>query len=372
MVEALDLRPSGELEAKLSPKLEPCPGVAKDRSEDVSDAVSTHSAATAPSAVDSCNDDPVEDTPHSPHLDNQSLVVHNTFLEFDRREPMFPRGRAYSDWSGAQARLEAGLERMTLEELVAPLPKAVYRRPQDKVTKKHAVSADEQWQWGSTSYPRPQDQLNDRPVNEQHVVSADEQCQWGDTTCGSGSYWQMRPEECWAMQAATVQAAEPAPPKGKAIFRPKWFYGSTWPFNTAPTTLLLGNLPPELTQLDLLSVMDRLGFSGFYDFVFLPTDRNTGMNQGPAIVNLTRHAYAVTLATHMHEFRDWGVGDDKSQCSVKWSLPMQGLIEHVEEYRNHPAMHDSVPSSCRPMLFVNGWQAVFPEPTAPLRSMRRR
>lgn len=369
MVEALDLGPSGELEAKLSPKLEPCPGVAKDRSEDTSDAVSTHSAATTPTAVDSCNDDPVEDMQESPHLDNQSLVVQNTFLEFGRREPIFPRGRAYSDWSGAQARREAGLE-TTLEELVAPLPKTMRQRPQDQVTEEHAVGADEQWQWGDTSYPRPPDQLN-----EHHVVSADEQCQWGDATCGSydgtGNYWQMRPEECWAMQAATLRAAEPEPPKGKPIFRPKWYYGSTWPFNTAPTTLLLGNLPPELTQLDLLSVMDRLGFSGFYDFVFLPMDLKTGKNQGPAIVNITRHAFAVTLATHMHEFSDWGVGDNKSQCSVKWSLPMQGLIEHVEAYRNHQAMHDSVPNACRPMLFVNGWQAVFPEPNAPLRSIRR-
>jgi len=292
-------------------------------------------------------------------------------LDFGRHEPIFPRGRAYSDWSGAQARQEARLEAVTLEELVAPLPETVHRRPQDQPKEEHTISVDEQWPWGKTAYQRPQD-----PLNEEHVVSADEQCQWTETTGGSyggtGSYWQMRPEECWAMQAAAQQAAEPEPPNGKPVFKPKWYYGSTWPYNTAPTTLLLSNLPHELTQLDLLSVMDRLGFSGFYDFVFLPTDLDTGRHQGPAIVNLTRHSYASTLATHMHEFCDWGVGDNSLRCSVKWSLPKQGLIEHVEAYRNDPAMHESLPDAFRPMIFVNGWQAMFPEPNAPLRFRRRR
>jgi len=348
LVEALDLGPSAELEKKLSPKLEPCHGASKDRSEDVSDAGSTHSAATFPSAADSsCNYEPMEDIQQSPHLDNQSLILQNTFLDFGRNEPIFPRGRAYSDWSGAQARQEAGLETVTLEELVAPLPENVHGRPQDRLKEEQTISADEQWPWGKTAYQ-------------------------GGGYEDAGNYWQMRPEECWAMQAATLQVAEPEPPKGKPVFRPKWYYGSAWPYNTAPTTLLLSNLPHELTQLDLLSVMDGLGFSGFYDFVFLPTDLDTGRHQGPAIVNLTRHSYASTLATHMHEFRDWGVGDNSLRCSVKWSLPKQGLAEHVEEHRNDPAMHDSVADACRPMIFVNGWQAMFPEPNAPIRSRRRR
>eukprot|EP00930_Biecheleria_cincta_P033668 TRINITY_DN23324_c0_g1_i1.p1 TRINITY_DN23324_c0_g1~~TRINITY_DN23324_c0_g1_i1.p1 ORF type:complete len:346 (+),score=54.69 TRINITY_DN23324_c0_g1_i1:169-1206(+) len=333
--------PPMELDATLSPKLQPRPELATDRSEDIADAVSSACStdATAPvPAVSTCNEDPLEELPESSHLDNESLVLHNTFLDFGRREPMFSRRRAYSDWSGAQARQEAGLEAACLEELTAPLPETMYQGGWDQAE----AMAYEQWQWQeSSSY---------------------------DCT---GCYWQMRPEECWAIQSAAMRPAEPELPRDKPVFKPKWYYGNAWPFNTAPTTLLLSNLPSELTQLDLLSVLDKLGFSSYYDFVFLPTDLKTGRHQGPAIVNLTRHSIAVTLATHMHEFSEWGVGDASLQCCAKWSLPKQGLVELVEAHRNHLAMQDGVPDARRPMMFMNGWPAVFPEPTAPPQSRRR-
>jgi len=330
---SLDLGPSMELDATLAPKLQHCPELATDRSEDAADAVSsacsTDATAQAP-AVSTCDEDPLEDLPENSHLDNETLVMHNTFLDFGRREPIFSRRRANSDWSGAQARQEAGLGAPCLEELTAPLPETLYRGSWHQA---EALS-HQQWQW-------------------QEESSYD---------C-TGCYFQMRPEECWAIQSAAMRPAEPEFPSGKPVFKPKWYYGNNWPFNTAPTTLLLGNLPPELTQLNLLSVLNDLGFSSYYDFVFLPTDLDTGKHQGPAIVNLTRHSIAVTLASHMHKFSEWGVGDTKSQCCVKWSLPKQGLVELVEAHRNQ--LQGGIPDARRPMMFMNGWHAVFPEPTAP-------
>jgi len=327
------LSPTLEMAVKLavnrSPKLEPRPEL-ETRMDDITDAVSsacsTDASAQAP-AVLTCDEDHLEELPESSHLDNETLVMQNTFLDFGRREPMFSRRRAYSDWSGAQARQEAGLEAVRLDELTAPLPTG----PWDQME----AMAHQQWQW-------------------QEASSYD----------STGCYWQMRPEECWAIQSAAMRPAEPELPRGKRVFKPKWYYGNTWPFNTAPTTLLLGNLPPALTQLDLLSVLDNLGFSSYYDFVFLPTDLNTGKHQGPAIVNLTRHSIAVTLATHMHEFSEWGVRNANLKCCVKWSLPMQGLAELTEAHRKHLSMKDGVPDPRSPMMFMNGWQAAFPEPAA--------
>eukprot|EP00931_Biecheleriopsis_adriatica_P062140 TRINITY_DN37417_c0_g1_i1.p1 TRINITY_DN37417_c0_g1~~TRINITY_DN37417_c0_g1_i1.p1 ORF type:complete len:382 (+),score=64.63 TRINITY_DN37417_c0_g1_i1:169-1314(+) len=300
------------------------------------------------------------------HLDSDRLAVINTFLDFERREPLYSRSRALSDWSGAQARLEVGLGDVTYEELTAPLlgasfgglatpkPKERSHTPRQRV-RSRIPSDDQQW-----ALPPPAEELEEMPPQDSSAGGYwNEQLQEGSMT-----WWQAVPG------SMCMWPAEPRPPSGKPLFRPKWHYGNSWPFNCAPTTLLIGNLPPELTQLQLLAVLDKLGFCGFYDFVFLPSDLKTGRHIAPAIVNLTRHSYAVTLATHMHEFKDWDVGDGALASTVKWSLPLQGLAEHIENYRNDDAMHDSVDDSLRPMLFMQGWRVEFPAPTKRMHGRR--
>jgi len=162
---------------------------------------------------------------------------------------------------------------------------------------------------------------------------------------------------------------EPVVPQGEDVFKPKWPYGSCWPYNHAPTTLILSNLPHELKEMELLGELNAAGFTGFYDFIFMPTSVKNGRSHCRAIVNLTRHSYGLALAAKMHEFKDWSVGNGEA-CKVEWSLPMQGFIEHIEHYRNHPWMHEIVPDALRPKVFADGWRVPFPPPTKWIREPR--
>merc|ERR1719199_886048 len=112
-----------------------------------------------------------------------------------------------------------------------------------------------------------------------------------------------------------------------------WVYGAEWPFCVAPTTLMLSNLPTDLLQEDLIEVLDKEGFSGFYDFLYLALDPNTHRNLGHAIVNLTRHEYGLALSALMHGRTSW-CGTITSECQVTWSIPLQGLSQLIEHYRN--------------------------------------
>lgn len=174
-----------------------------------------------------------------------------------------------------------------------------------------------------------------------------------------GSMWQVpSATEPSPLSAAECACAPPPPPQGAYI--PEWPYGTAWPFSHAPTTLTLNGLPREMSQEDLVELLDKFGFSGFYDFVFMPTDSETRRSRGCALVNLSRHSYGLSLAAHMHRFRASAFNSNAGLCSVEWSRPLQGLTEHMEVYREHPLNNATTPVACRPLHFSAGWQAPFP------------
>mmetsp|Transcript_22195 Transcript_22195/g.39093 ORF Transcript_22195/g.39093 Transcript_22195/m.39093 type:complete len:361 (+) Transcript_22195:227-1309(+) len=157
-------------------------------------------------------------------------------------------------------------------------------------------------------------------------------------------------EPLQAPSEAEASCAPPSPPEGS--YAPVWVYGPRWPYNVAPTTLTISNLPEDFTQEDMIEILDKEGFSGFYDFVFLPpSDADAGKDSAFAIVNLTHHAYGLALAARLH-------GRPHCGGQVSWSLPLQGLTALEEHYSKHPANSDEVPSELRPTLFTGG----FPKP----------
>jgi len=159
----------------------------------------------------------------------------------------------------------------------------------------------------------------------------------------------------------------PPMPEGDSVYKPHWVYGSCWPFNCAPTTLVLENLPMALTQGELVQVLDDEGFHSLYDFVFLPASLRTGKSSCHAIVNFVRHSHGLLLAAHFHG-RTWGTGTGGPRCKAKWSSPRQGLQELLLHYRNDLTMHQSVPDEWRPALFSEGWRVPMPMPTKRIRT----
>mmetsp|Transcript_122610 Transcript_122610/g.358078 ORF Transcript_122610/g.358078 Transcript_122610/m.358078 type:complete len:381 (-) Transcript_122610:434-1576(-) len=278
----------------------------------------------------------------------------NTFLDLpepDRDFVVPQRRRACSDFTGMRE-MEKEMD-LRAEDLFEPLPEPALS-PEE-----FASASQQDMSWGQQCFWLVPDEVSGEWAMTRGSTSQDpsQMCPPQD-----GS-------QAWPETERDLPRLPLLPPEAEA-FKPKWIYGSSWPFNCAPTTLILDNLPEDLTQPELLAVLDASGFCGLYDFAFLPACFRTGRNQGQAIVNLKRHSYGLALAARAEGFADWGASADGSHCEVKWSLPLQGIAEHIEQYRNHPAMHESVPEAFRPALFVDGWQVPFPPPTKWIRSPR--
>jgi len=121
----------------------------------------------------------------------------------------------------------------------------------------------------------------------------------------------------------------------------------------------------------LLGLLDSEGFSGHYDFVYLPIDFKSHASLGYAFVNLTTTKHAEGCWKAFEGFNKWVVPSQKV-CSVNWSTPFQGLDSHVDRYRNSPVMHENVPDEYKPMLFTGTDRVMFPSPTKKIRAPRIR
>jgi len=133
------------------------------------------------------------------------------------------------------------------------------------------------------------------------------------------------------------------------------------------TTVIFRNVPSGWTRNSLTQLLDDEGFSGHYDFVHVPVKFADLTNLGYALVNLVCHSAAAGV-------RDYFQGFEARSATLEtgWSQPNQGLVAHVERYRDSPMMHRSVPEQYQPGLYRDGARIAFPAPTKPLRAPRVR
>jgi len=127
------------------------------------------------------------------------------------------------------------------------------------------------------------------------------------------------------------------------------------------TTVMMRNLPCPLLRDDLIDAMDKHGFAGCYNIVFLPRDYNTGMGLGYAFVDLSSREEADRFTLAFEGFCDWPKPSSKV-CSVVWSRT-QGLSANIARYRNNPVMSEGFPDSFKPVLFAGNVRVPFPGPT---------
>lgn len=137
------------------------------------------------------------------------------------------------------------------------------------------------------------------------------------------------------------------------------------------TTVMLRNLPNNYSRTMLLQLIDKEGFAGQYDFIYLPMDFKLHASLGYAFVNLVSPEVATRFFKTFEGFHRWVVPSQKV-CSVNWSHPYQGLDAHIERYRNSPVMHDDVPDEYKPSVFQNGQRVPFQPPTKKLKFPRMR
>jgi hypothetical protein len=137
------------------------------------------------------------------------------------------------------------------------------------------------------------------------------------------------------------------------------------------TTVMMRNLPVELTRDMLLQLLNDQGFAGEYNFIYMPVDFVKKVGLGYAFLNLKSNAVAPRFWRAFDGFRSWPVCSTKV-CRLGWSTPHQGLQLHIERYRNSPLMHKDVPDEIRPALFENGVRIDFPPPTKAVKAPRLR
>lgn len=135
------------------------------------------------------------------------------------------------------------------------------------------------------------------------------------------------------------------------------------------TTQMMQNVPNDYSRQMLLDLLDNLGFADKYDFVYLPLDFKTKRSLGYAFLNFVSEEAAIKFHKAFDGFSNWGLPSRKV-CQVSWSA-LQGIEAHIECYRNSPVMHPSVPEQCRPLLYKDGQQLPFPEPTKKIREPRQ-
>jgi hypothetical protein len=132
------------------------------------------------------------------------------------------------------------------------------------------------------------------------------------------------------------------------------------------TTVIMRNIPNRFSHAALAAVLDKQGFSGAYDLIYVPVDFATGVSFGYAFVNLTSVDEAERCMASFDGFK-WG-GASKKVCGVALCDDNESPSERVERYRNLPVMHSSVPDSFKPAMYFGGHRVPFPAPTKRLRA----
>lgn len=132
---------------------------------------------------------------------------------------------------------------------------------------------------------------------------------------------------------------------------------------------MLRNLPNNFTRDMLLELLDLEGFSGRYNFVYLPVDFQRLSGIGYAFVNFATTEDAEEAKCNLEGFNAWQVMSNKV-CSVAWGDPLQGLNAHIQRYRNSPVMHPDVPDQYKPVLLAAGVRQPFPAQTKRIRPPR--
>jgi len=124
---------------------------------------------------------------------------------------------------------------------------------------------------------------------------------------------------------------------------------------------------------EMIEMLDVCGYSPMYNFVYIPMDFKSGdldgdgtdlLNLQHAIVNFTSEDVAEVFMT-TYQGSPESIFEEAGEVAYHKE---QGLDFLVNKYRNSGVMHESMPASCRPLLFKNGDLVEFPPPTRKLKA----
>jgi hypothetical protein len=134
------------------------------------------------------------------------------------------------------------------------------------------------------------------------------------------------------------------------------------PRNRSRTTVMLRNIPNNYTRDMFTELLDAHGFSGRYNFVYLPMDFRRGSGLGYAFVNCVSTSDAQQMMQRFQGFQEWHTWSQKV-CEVCFGVGASGIQQLIRRYRNSPVMHHTVPDEWKPIILMDGVHRPFPAPT---------
>jgi hypothetical protein len=103
----------------------------------------------------------------------------------------------------------------------------------------------------------------------------------------------------------------------------------------APTTMMIRNIPCCCSKEDVIGDIDGMGFTGSYDFFYLPRHRKS--NLGYAFINFTASEMALDFRVRMqgHRFSSrtqFGGSNSRKACTITPAV-VQGLTANKKHFR---------------------------------------
>mmetsp|Transcript_44962 Transcript_44962/g.143395 ORF Transcript_44962/g.143395 Transcript_44962/m.143395 type:complete len:387 (+) Transcript_44962:76-1236(+) len=122
------------------------------------------------------------------------------------------------------------------------------------------------------------------------------------------------------------------------------------------TTLMLRNIPNKYTQNLLMKEIDASGFTGTYDFFYLPMDVHNRSNVGYAFINFADSADAKRFYQVFDEHRFQQI-QSRKVSSVSYGH-VQGLLANLKHFENRAVTH-SQNDQYRPVVLQGGKRVDF-------------
>lgn len=171
------------------------------------------------------------------------------------------------------------------------------------------------------------------------------------------------PSELWEILAVTDYAMPFAVRSNRGVtMTVEWHHSGTelCPYPTSDdypltitnlsawsTTLVIKMLPDDFDRDMVAESLNRLGFGGGFDFLYVPFNLWEGVPVAYGFCNMRTHEGALMLKETLHGHK-WP-GSEKT-CEVAWARS-QGYYENVEFYRNNSVNHPEIEQNRKPMIY---------------------
>jgi len=130
------------------------------------------------------------------------------------------------------------------------------------------------------------------------------------------------------------------------------------PTNGLPTTAMLRNIPSSFSLSQLMQLLATRGFSGQFDFLYLPVDFETRCSLGYAFINF--HAWEdVHRFTMLFHGRALPIFPARKPCQVCLAK-VQGLDANVRLFANSVSV-GKLPEDLKPVVLSHGHYLPFPD-----------